>query len=192
MTSLGSLCVFCGSAANETHIEAAQDLGRLAAERNVEIVYGGGRVGLMGVVAEAAIGAGGRVFGVIPEFLQRLEVEYTGVTELLVVDSMHTRKRHMFERADAFCVLPGGLGTLDETIEIVTWKQLGLHDKPIFLINLDGFWDPLVTLIRHQVEAGYVKPDNLALMTLVDSVEALFDAAAEAPRSKLDDQVERT
>lgn len=192
MTSLGSLCVFCGSAANQSHTEAAKDLGRSAAERGIEIVYGGGRVGLMGVVAEAALDAGGRVFGVIPEFLQRREVEYADITELLVVETMHTRKRLMFERADAFCVLPGGLGTLDETIEIVTWRQLGLHDKPVFLLNLDGFWDPFLTLLQHQVAAGYVHRENLALITPVDSVEALFEAAATAPPPWLDDRGERT
>ena len=191
MTDLASLCVFCGSSAHEAHIEASRRLGRLAAERGVEIVFGGGRVGLMGAVAEAALQAGGRVYGVIPEFLQRLEVQYDAITELVVVDSMHTRKRAMFERADAFCVLPGGFGTLDETIEIVTWRQLGLHDKPIFLLNLDGFWDPFVALIHHQVEAGYVRPDNLALITVLDSVEAVFEAAAAAPPPRSGDRSER-
>ena len=136
----------------------------------------------MGVVAEAALQAGGRVVGVIPEFLRRLEVGHIDTTEFLVVDSMHSRKQLMFERSDAFCVLPGGLGTLDETIEIVTWRQLRLHDKPVFLINLDGFWEPLLALIRHQVAAGYVREDNLSLITPVDSVDAVVSAVAELPR----------
>ena len=184
MTSLTSLCVFCGSRAHEAHQEAARRLGRLAAERGVEIVFGGGRVGLMGVVAEAAMATGGRVYGVIPEFLKRREVEFGEITELVVVDSMHSRKRIMFDRADAFCVLPGGLGTLDETIEIVTWRQLGLHDKPVFLINIDGFWDPFVALIRHQADAGYLHAEHLAQITVLDNVDEVFAAADAAASSR--------
>ena len=182
MTQLASLCVYCGSiAATAAHERVARELGRQAAARGVEIVFGGGRVGLMGVVAEAAMAAGGRVVGVIPEFLQQREVGYREITEVVLVDSMHSRKTRMFERSDAFCVLPGGLGTLDETIEVATWKQLGLHDKPIVLLSPEGYWDPLLALIRHQVEVGYVRPENLSLLTVVESVEAVFEAVAEAP-----------
>ena len=182
MTRLNALCVYCGSvAADSRHEAAARALGHSAAKRRVDIVFGGGRVGLMGAVAEAALEAGGRVIGIIPEFLVRREAGFREITEMVVVDSMHTRKREMFERADAFCVLPGGLGTLDETFEILTWKQLALHDKPIVLINLEGFWDPLMAMIRHQAAVGEVRPDNLELVTVVESVEAVFEAVARAP-----------
>ncbi len=187
MTELSALCVYCGSSAgvHPGHREAAAELGRTAAQRGVDIVFGGGRVGLMGVVADAALAAGGRVVGIIPEHLQDLEVGHAAVSELLVVDSMHTRKFRMFERSDAFCVLPGGLGTLDETFEIVTWKQLRLHDKPIVLLNHEGFWQPLLDLVRHQVEAGFVRPEHARLFTVVERVSEVFEAIARAPAPAL-------
>ena len=148
-SEIRTLCVYCGSsnAVAPRHLAAAAELGRLAAGRGIEIVFGGGHVGLMGALADGALVAGGRVTGVIPGHLEAREVGHRGVTELIVVDSMHTRKRRMFEIADAFCALPGGLGTLDETFEIITWKQLGLHDKPIVLVNVEGFWNPLLDLV---------------------------------------------
>ena len=189
MTELSTLCVYCGSSAGNHpgHREAAAELGQAAARRGVEIVFGGGRVGLMGVVADAALAAGGRVVGIIPEHLQELEVGHAAVNELLVVDSMHTRKFHMFERSDAFCALPGGLGTLDETFEIVTWKQLRLHDKPVVLLNHEGFWQPLLDLVRHQVDAGFVRPEHARLFTVVERVSEVFEAIAEAPAPALPD-----
>ena len=131
------------SRVSDTYKDAAHQLGTLLGQNGHQLVYGGGRVGLMGIVADATLAAGGPVVGIIPEHIQVLEVEHTGLTELLVVDSMHTRKRMMVDRSDAFVVLPGGLGTLDETFEILTWKQLRLHDKPIVVANIDGYWDPL-------------------------------------------------
>ena len=192
MTQLSSLCVYCGSAAPDpVHAEAARDLGRMAAERGVDIVFGGGRVGLMGLVAESAMDAGGRVIGIIPEFLQRREVGYAEISELIVVDDMHSRKTRMFDLSDAFCVLPGGLGTLDETIEVATWKQLALHDKPIVLLNQGGFWDPLLDLIRHQARRGYVQQENLALIEVADSVQGVFEALSRAGSSALPAQTDR-
>ena len=178
-----ALCVYCGSSNSVAprHLAAAAELGRLAAGRGVEIVFGGGRVGLMGALADGALAAGGRVTGIIPEHLQDLEVGHDGVSEMIVVDSMHTRKRRMFERSDAFCALPGGMGTLDETFEIVTWKQLGLHDKPVLLVNLDGFWDPLLALIAHQLEAGYIRPQHAGLYRVVEGIESIFDTLDAAP-----------
>ncbi len=178
-----ALCVYCGSsnAVAPRHLAAAAELGRLAAVRGVEIVFGGGRVGLMGALAGGALAAGGRVTGIIPEHLRDLEVGHDGVSEMIVVDSMHTRKRRMFELSDAFCALPGGLGTLDETFEIVTWKQLGLHDKPVILVNLDGFWDPLLALLAHQLEAGYIRPRHAGLYRVVEGIESIFDALDAAP-----------
>ena len=182
-----SLCVYCGSsgAVDPRHLRAAAELGGLAAERGVEIVFGGGHVGLMGALADGALAAGGRVVGVIPEHLQSRELGHREVSELIVVDSMHTRKRRMFELSDAFCALPGGLGTLDEIFEIVTWRQLDLHDKPVVLVNLEGFWTPLLKLIDHQTAAGYLRARDSGLFSVVDEVAAVFDAITGAPAPRL-------
>jgi uncharacterized protein (TIGR00730 family) len=187
MIELGALCVYCGSSnsAAVNHLETAAELGRLAARRGVEIVFGGGHVGLMGALADGALAEGGRVTGIIPEHLETREVGHRGVSELIVVDSMHTRKRRMFERSDAFCVLPGGLGTLDEAFEIITWKQLGLHDKPIVLVNLEGFWDPLLNMVEHQIETGYLRPQHTRLFRVVERIESVFDALEAAPAPAL-------
>ncbi len=189
MAKLTSLCVYCGSSdrTEASHRELAAWLGREAAGRGVGIVFGGGRVGLMGVLADAALSAGGEVIGVIPEHLKAREVGHGAVTRLEVVESMHSRKARMCALADAFCVLPGGLGTLDETFEIITWKQLGLHDKPVVLVNLDGYWTPLLDLIAHQVAAGYVRPRDAALFTVVEDPHGLFDAIAQAPEPAIAD-----
>ncbi len=178
-----ALCVYCGSsnAVAPQHLAAAAELGRLAAGRGIEIVFGGGGAGLMGALADGALDAGGRVTGVIPEHLRDLEVHHNGVGEMIVVDNMHTRKRRMFELSDAFCALPGGLGTLDETFEIITWKQLGLHDKPVVLVNVEGFWDPLLALLAHQLEAGYIRPRHAALYRVAEDIESVFDALDAAP-----------
>ena len=187
MTDVASLCVYCGSSdrVDQSHLAAAAELGRSAAERGIEIVFGGGRVGLMGVLADAALDAGGQVTGIIPEHLRAMEVGHNSVSRLEVVGSMHSRKMRMCELSDAFCVLPGGLGTLDETFEIVTWKQLGLHDKPIVVVNHQGFWDPLIELIAHQVAAGYVRSGHARLFTVVDRVDQVFDTLAAAPAPTL-------
>jgi len=160
---------------------AARRLGMLLAEARVELVYGGGRVGLMGTLADATLAAGGRVVGIIPEHLHDAEVGHTGLSELIVVASMHERKRRMFERADAFAVLPGGLGTLDETLEIITWKQLGLHDKPIVLINLGGYWNPLLRLVDHAIEHRFARSAVGQLFGTVGGVEELLPALGAAP-----------
>lgn len=181
--SLRSVCVFCGSRVgiNPVHAAAAADLGRLIAGRGITLVYGGGRVGLMGVVADAVLGAGGRVVGIIPSFLQRREVAHQDV-DLQIVDSMHTRKRRMFELADAFLVLPGGVGTLDETMEIVTWRQLGHHDKPIVLVDVAGYWQPLTRLLDHVIRNDFAGSNLADLYSVAESPEAALDAAAGAPR----------
>ena len=193
MARITSLCVYCGSSVGaEPHYgDLATTLGRMAGERGIRIVFGGGRVGLMGVLADAALAAGGEVIGVIPEHLQAAEVGHNELTRLEVVESMHVRKMRMCELADAFCTLPGGLGTLDETFEIITWRQLGLHDKPITILNLEGFWDPLLDLIDHQTEAGYVRPQHLGLFRVVNTVDSVFDAIAEAPATDQASVVER-
>jgi uncharacterized protein (TIGR00730 family) len=193
MTELRSLCVYCGSSSSvdATHLDAARKLGRLAAEQGVGLVFGGGRVGIMGVLADACMAAGGKVIGVIPQSLDEREVGHRDVTDLEIVDTMHVRKMRMFELSDAFCVLPGGLGTLDETFEIITWRQLKIHDKPIIVVNLGGYWDPLLALIDHQIAQGYVRPEYRRLFSVVDTPEAVFDAVAQARRPKEPSHPER-
>jgi uncharacterized protein (TIGR00730 family) len=183
MARITSLCVYCGSSdrGDPRHREWAAELGREAARRDIRIVFGGGRVGLMGVVADAALAAGGEAIGIIPDILQAREVGHDGLTRLEVVDSMHRRKDRMCTLADAFCVLPGGLGTLDETFEILTWKQLGLHDKPIVLLNQAGYWAPFLALVQHQVAHGYVRREHAELFTVADTVAGVFEAIAAAP-----------
>ncbi|CAO3362170.1 LOG family protein [Azospirillum melinis] len=183
MKSLSSVCVYCGASSRvaDVHKEAAHALGDGLARRGIRMVYGGGRVGLMGIAADAAIAAGGEVVGIIPEHIQSAEVEHTGLTELHVVDSMHTRKRMMVERSDAFVILPGGLGTLDEAFEILTWKQLQLHDKPIVIADVDGYWRPLLGLIDHMVAQGFARIDRSTLYHVADHVDAVFEALGAMP-----------
>ncbi len=187
MAKLSSLCVYCGASPGDdpAHRDAARRLGRLLAARGVRLVYGGGRVGLMGLLADAVLEAGGSVTGIIPRHLHRREVAHGAIDDLVIVESMHARKRRMFELADAFAVLPGGLGTLDETIEIVTWRQLGLHDKPIVVIDVEGYWAPLVALIEHAIDAGFAGAGSRRLFSLVPRVEDLFDVIAAAPEPRV-------
>ncbi|MGP1393951.1 MAG: TIGR00730 family Rossman fold protein [Inquilinaceae bacterium] len=183
MSTIGSICVYCGSSGRvaDVHRDAAQRLGTVIAQNGLRLVYGGGRVGLMGIAADAALAAGGEVVGIIPEHIQSLEVEHTGLTELLIVDSMHVRKQAMFERSDAFVVLPGGLGTLDETFEILTWKQLALHDKPVVLVDIDGYWRPLTAMIDHMIREGFAQPAHRQLYRLVHGIDDVLPALALAP-----------
>jgi uncharacterized protein (TIGR00730 family) len=178
MATVERLCVYCGSAGrvSETYRQAARDVGAALAREGIELVYGGGRIGLMGLCADAAVAAGGRVTGIIPRHLHDVEVGHHGLTRLLVTENMHERKRLMFEMSDAFLVLPGGLGTLDETFEIVTWRQLGLHDKPIVVIDIGGYWQPLQAMVQHIVDSGFARPAVLSLFKIVPSVEAAFAA----------------
>ncbi len=161
-----SICVYCGSSDNgpATHRDLARDLGRRMVDQEIQLVYGGGRVGVMGAVANAVLDAGGTVTGVIPDFLMQREHGHLDVTNLEVVANMHERKARMAELSDAFIILPGGLGTLEELFEIMTWRQLGLHDKPIVVINPDGHWAHLRGLIDDLVKAGYARPENAGLI----------------------------
>jgi hypothetical protein len=158
-------------------------LGRGLAEAGIRLVYGGGRVGLMGAVADAALEAGGEVLGVIPEFLARLEVAHTGVDELTVTDSMHSRKQRMFAEADAFVSLPGGLGTLDETVEIITWRQLGLHDKPILLCDIAGSAAPLQAAIEAAITLGFAAARARDLFEVINGVAPLLERLHALPRA---------
>ncbi|MPZ09749.1 MAG: TIGR00730 family Rossman fold protein [Kiloniellaceae bacterium] len=192
MMDIRALCVYCGSSSKvrQSHLQAARALGSLAAQAEVEIVYGGGRVGLMGAVAEGAMAAGGRVVGIIPQHLEDLEAGNRAASEYIAVQSMHARKQLMAERSDAFCALPGGLGTLDETFEIITWRQLKLHDKPVILVNIEGFWDPLLRLIEYQTAEGYLRGAT-GLFHVVERVDQVLEAATMAPRPSLPDKIER-
>ncbi len=183
MSNLKALCVFCGSRSgvDPAHAQEAEKLGRLLGARGVRLIYGGGGIGLMAVVANATIAAGGEVTGVIPEFLKAYEVGAVAGAEECVVDDMHTRKSRMFALSDAFVILPGGLGTLDESIEITTWKQLQQHNKPIIFVNINGYWDPYLALVDRVVEGGYGHDKVRDLFQVVDCVEQIFPAIAVAP-----------
>jgi hypothetical protein len=184
VTPIRSICVLCGSGegALPAYRLAAEDLGRQMAARNIRLVFGGGSIGLMGAVADAVLAAGGEAIGVIPDFLIRYEVGHNRLTDLVITGSMHDRKRRMFEMADAFVILPGGLGTLDETFEIVTWKQLGLHASPIVVLDVDGYWAPLRGLIDAVIASRFAHPKVAELLTFVPTAEAVFPALAAAPQ----------
>lgn len=172
-----SICIFCGSSKGFSPIysEAARHVGKLLAKKNILLVYGAGNVGLMGEAADAALAAGGKVLGVIPGFLKKWEVCHSGLTELIVTETMHQRKWIMEERSDAVIVLPGGFGTLDEFFEILTWKQLKLHHKPIGLLNINGFYDSLIAHARKMTEEGFIKESNLELFCVAKTIEELLD-----------------
>lgn len=172
---IGSLCVFCGSSVGSkpAYLGAAIALGKVLAEQKIRIVYGGGRVGLMGAIADAALNNGGEVIGVIPQHLVDREVAHQGLTELRVVQSMHERKALMAEMSDAFAAMPGGLGTLEEFFEVWTWGQLGLHRKPYALLNVNGFYDPLVQFIDQLVEQKFVKLEHRKMLIVESDVAML-------------------
>lgn len=175
-TTMPTLCVFCGSSRGNDpiHAEAARTLGHMLVERGWSLVFGGGHIGLMGVVADAVLEKGGEVFGVIPRHLVERELAHAASTHLHVVESMHDRKALMAQLADAFVALPGGYGTLEELFEILTWKQLGLHDKPIGLLNVRGFFDPLLAWIHGAIAAGFVKEKYRELLQVETEVALLL------------------
>ena len=182
-----SICVYCGSSTGNQPIyrDAADALGRAIAESGMRLVFGGGGVGLMGVLCNSVIRHGGLVTGIIPGFLREREAHRGGLDELYVVESMHERKQMMFEQSDAFAILPGGFGTLDELFEMVTWRQLDLHDKPIVLVNVNGYWDPLLALIDRQVAEGFVRPRHVNLLRVVARAEDVIPALrAEPPAAR--------
>jgi uncharacterized protein (TIGR00730 family) len=178
-----SVAVFCGArlGSDPAHAEAARALGAAIAEAGMTLVYGGGGVGLMGEVAGAAVSAGGRVRGVIPEFLTRVERPYDALTELEVTGSMHARKTRMYELADAFVTLSGGLGTLDETVEVLTWRQLGLHDKPIVVLDVAGWARPFLALLEAIIAQGFAAEAHRRLITVAADVEEAMAILRRAP-----------
>lgn len=185
-----TVCVYCGSSSNvpEIYCAAATRLGKLIAESNLKLVYGGGKSGLMGLVAEGVLAGGGEALGVIPHHIANREISHTGLTELHLVDTMHERKQMMVDLADAFVILPGGLGTLDEFFEIMTWRQLALHDKPIVIVNIEGYWSPLLVLIDRLIDQGFARENDRQMLQVVDSVEDVPAALATAPRENVDPQ----
>ncbi|GAB5099553.1 TIGR00730 family Rossman fold protein [Caballeronia sp. LP006] len=163
-----AVCVYCGSAsgARPVYAEAAKAFGRALVEADLSLVYGGGRVGLMGLIADEVLAAGGRAIGVIPELLLAKEVGHTDLTELIVVPDMHERKKRMADLADAFVAMPGGVGTFEEFFEVFTWAQLGYHQKPVGLLDVNGYYDPLMAMLRHTVDEGFMREQYLELIQI--------------------------
>ena len=193
MAAIRTLCVYCGSGpgANPAFAEAAHNLGKILAEKRVALVYGGGSLGLMGVLATSVLEHGGRVTGVIPEFLTGRERVIGDAQEVIVTRDMHERKRIMFERADAFAALPGGIGTLEELVEQITWAQLGRHRKPIVIVNVRGFWNPLLALFDHMRALAFIRPGITVDPIVVDRVERILPSLARAIRDVPEEEVRR-
>jgi uncharacterized protein (TIGR00730 family) len=187
MTSITSLCVYCGSSSHgrASHHTAARRMGEILVEAGIRLIYGGGSVGIMGMLADAVAHGGGEVIGVIPKFLDQLEGRRRDYTELIVTDSMHSRKQRMAELADGFVILPGGLGTLDELFEILTWKQLHLHDKPIVVVNVEGYWTHLNSLLASIVRENYARPEHRDLLRIVETVDDVLPILKKIPRATM-------
>ena len=171
------LCVFTGAAtgSDPRFADAAHQLGQILASRNLGLVYGGGKSGLMGKIADAVIAADGHATGIIPKFLDNVEIAHRGLNDLRVIDTMHERKNMMYEIADGFIIMPGGLGTLDETMEIITWRQLGLHRKPIIIANLHGYWDHMLLLFQNIIDEGFMHHGHTGHFEHVDDMDELAD-----------------
>jgi uncharacterized protein (TIGR00730 family) len=189
MTKIKTVCVYCGSGpgTNPHYIESAKALGKTFAENRIRLVYGGGSLGLMGAIATSVLDHGGVVTGIIPDFLTARENALMRVQEMIVTPDMHERKRLMFERSDAFVALPGGIGTLEELVEQLTWQQLGRHSKPVLLANIDGFWEPLLDLLSHMRATQFIRSglsiDILKAERVEDVLPRLRAAAARIPES---------
>ncbi|WP_298240560.1 TIGR00730 family Rossman fold protein [uncultured Bradyrhizobium sp.] len=192
MSTIKTVCVYCGSGpgTNPNFIEAAKALGKSLADNKIRLVYGGGSLGLMGAVATSVLDHGGTVTGIIPDFLRMRENALTRVQEMVVTPDMHERKRLMFERSDAFVALPGGLGTLEELVEQLTWQQLGRHAKPVLLANIDNFWEPLFSLVSHMRQTQFIRAGLSVDILKADKVEEIVPrlraAAAQIPDSQRD------
>lgn len=177
MKRIKAICVYCGSrTGHPVHIRLAKEMGRIMAEKGMDLVYGGGSIGLMGVIAREIKARGGRVTGVIPELLNEIEVAFTEADTLHVVEDMQARKRIMFDLSDAFVALPGGLGTLDEILDVVTMAQLGMHEKPVVMLNHDGYWEPFFAVIDHMIEGGFADSTARQLYLTVGQVDEVLPA----------------
>lgn len=182
MSKLRTICVYCGSGPgkNPAFVAAARAFGKILAENKIGLVYGGGSIGLMGEIAEAVLQHGGEVTGIIPEFLTEREHVFLKAQNIIVTKDMHERKRLMFERSDAFVALPGGIGTLEELVEQLTWAQLGQHKKPILVVNIENFWDPLCGLLDHMQALEFIRPGLMVRLLVVDKVEGILPRLEEA------------
>jgi hypothetical protein len=191
--SMERLCVFCGSSpgTDPIYVATARALGAELARRDITLIYGGGRVGLMGAVADAALAAKGEVIGIIPRLLMRKEIAYDDLPDLRVVGSMHERKAQMAELADGFIALPGGFGTFEELCEIITWNQLGIYTKPIGLLNVAGYYDPLLALFDHAVDRRFVRPEHRALVLTHTEIAPLLDQMTAYHAQPLDKWIDR-
>ncbi len=194
MSDIRSICVYCaaGPGNNPSFVEAAQRFGRILAENGVRLVYGGGSVGLMGALAESVLDHGGLVTGVIPDFLVNREHMLLRVQERIITRDMHERKREMFERADAFVALPGGIGTLEELVEQMTWAQLGRHKKPILILNIEGFWDPLCTLLERMEKLDFIRAGLPVSYYVAQRVEEILPRLVAAARAVSEAEREMT
>jgi len=188
MSEIKSLCVYCGSSIQvDDHFkDAARQMGKILAENKIRLVYGGGKAGLMGLIADSVMTNGGEVVGIIPSHIADREIQHLGLTELHVVESMHIRKQMMVDHSDAFLVLPGGVGTLDETCEIITWRQLGIHDKPIVICNIKDYWTPFLTLIDHIIDQGFMRPDDKKTYSVVEQIDDVLNILKNAPNETFD------
>jgi uncharacterized protein (TIGR00730 family) len=185
MNEIKSICVYCGSGpgTDPAFVAAAREFGRILAENGIRLVYGGGSVGLMGELAKSVVDHGGAVTGIIPEFLTAREFMFQRAQEMIVTRDMHERKRLMFEHADAFVALPGGIGTLEELVEQMTWAQLGRHKKPILIVNIDRFWDPLCVLLDHMKQSAFIREGLTINLLVADRVEDILPKLTEAARA---------
>ena len=185
MANITAICVYCGSSPGQkaVYAKSAETLGQALADNKLRLVYGGGSVGLMGILARSVLEHGGQVTGIIPGFLAEKEIMLKQAHELIVTEDMHERKKSMFERADAFVALPGGIGTLEELIEMLTWAQLGRHEKPVLLANIDRFWDPLLVLLDHMAEEKFVSREFVERIIRVNRAEDIIPALNAAAES---------
>lgn len=182
-----SLCVFCGAqnAVDPVHLEVGKTFGEEIAKADLRMVFGGGDCGMMGAVANGTMDKGGEVIGVFPHHLRTHEAEHKGITETIIVGSMHERKKLMFDLSDMFAILPGGFGTMDEMFEILTWRQIGLHEKPVFIFNHLGYWDPLLVMMEHIIEQRFAKPINREFYQVVNTLDELMEAIQTTPTKKM-------
>ncbi|HEY8963639.1 MAG TPA: TIGR00730 family Rossman fold protein [Alphaproteobacteria bacterium] len=188
MTEIKTLCAYLGSSnrCEDVYKDAAREFGRHMAKAGLGLVYGGGNVGLMGILANSVMDNDGSVIGIIPEHISSREIAHTRLTELHVVESMHVRKQMMVDRSDGFVVLPGGIGTLDELCEIMTWKQLGIHDKPIVIANINNYWTPFVDMIDHVIEGKFMREEDRRVISVVTKIEDIIPALTQAPSETFD------
>lgn len=187
MSKIKSACVYCGSSSSSNPIFDAPtiELGKALANSGITLVYGGGSPGLMGKVANSCMDAGGSVIGIIPDHILKLEIRHNDLTELHVVDNMHTRKMMMAEKSDAFVIMPGGLGTLDEAFEIMTWKYLGVHNKPVIIANIDGYWNPLIDLIQHMNAHKFVREEHMNTYVVAKTIDEVMNILLSLEKSTI-------